>query len=119
MFEPEKMMVPKSRAIGASHWYGVLIAVVILSLTCSLATRFSIQVDSHVHGIKSTDNRTTESKQHLDQDHTQVAGPVATAVSLKPTAFFAYVIPAVPVHSNDGLPQSLYNRPPPSSQFSL
>ena len=113
------MMLPKHRAIGSSHWYGLLIAAVILSLTCSLATRFSVQVDSHVHSIKASDNRSAECKQHLDQDHARVAGPVPTFVSFKPSAAFAYALPDESSRLHEGLPQSLYTRPPPFSEFSL
>jgi len=113
------MMFPKNRALGPGHLYGLLIAAVILSLTCSLATRFSVQADSHVHSIKASDNRSAECKQHLDQDHARVAGPVPTIVSFKPSGFFAYALPDESSRLHDGLPQSLYTRPPPFSKFSL
>jgi hypothetical protein len=102
-------------------WQGVLIAVVIGSLTLSLATRFSGQSPaSPVHAVKSVERRSVDPKrQHLNRDASLAAVPARTA------AFGAAILAYVPLaHPDPALPippsnHSLYNRPPPSSSIVL
>jgi hypothetical protein len=94
----------------------LLVAVVICSLTLSLATRFSAQAASQVHTVKSVDRRTVEPKrQNL---HRHLSGwnvPLAATAFWKPVMLHLHV-----AQVESGFPsllcdRSLYDRPPPSS----
>ena len=102
-----------------SSRYGLLLLAVICALTFTLATRFTIQADSHIHGIKSTDNRSAESKQHLAQDADRFVGVVVTFLSFEPPVFCAHVVVVEPSHSSERLTASIYTRPPPTALLSL
>ena len=98
----------------------MLVIVAICSLTFSLATRFSVPIDSHGHGIRSIDDRSGEPKrQHLDRDNTRFAGPVAGFTCLQAAVLYGHIIPAEPSSPSHSLAQSLYNRPPPAFEFFL
>jgi len=95
----------------------VLIALVICSLTVSLANRFCAEDSaSPVHAVKSVERRSVEPKR---QQFNRDAG--LAAVPIRAAAFAAVPLLYVPVAQPDSiLPcppanQSLYNRPPPSS----
>jgi len=114
MFEPQKRVLSEKHG-SLRTWYGLLVLAVICSLTFALATRFSVQTDSHVHSIKSRDNRTAESKQRFDQNHDRAAGPIAVPVTFTPAVVSEHVIPDDPTYSSYSLPPSLYHRPPPAA----
>jgi hypothetical protein len=99
----------------------VLIAVVICSLTVSLATRFTAQASaSPVHAVKSLERRSVDTK----RQHFNRAVGLAD-VPARATAFAAVVLLYVPIAQADPIlpsapaDQSLYNRPPPSSSTIL
>jgi hypothetical protein len=102
-------------------WQGLLIAVIIGSLSLSLATRFSGQSSaSPVHAVKSLERRSVDPKrQNLNRDTNLAAVPARTV------AFGAATLVYVPLAQPDPLlptppsNQSLYNRPPPLSSIIL
>src|SRR5215831_18541456 len=114
-----KLMFPQDLRKSMSSRYGLLLLAVICALTFTLATRFTIQADSHVHGIKSSDNRSAESKQHLAQDADRFVGVVVTFLSFCPSVVCTYFVPLGPLRLSEGLSPSIYTRPPPRAAFSF
>jgi len=106
--------------LGESGWRRLLIVAAICSLTFSLATRFCVQADSPTHTAKSLDRRSVEPKrQHLDRDASQWVAPNIAFDIIEPAAtevILTSTEPIVPVHI---FTSSLYNRPPPASDFLL
>jgi hypothetical protein len=119
MLQPPKLMFPQDLRKSICSRYGLLLLAVICALTFALATRFSVQADSHVHGIKSSDNRSAEAKQHLAQDADRFAGIAVTFLSFHPPVLCARVVAIEPLQSSEGLSPSIYTRPPPTAAFSL
>lgn len=110
-----KMAFPRNRMNKGNGWQNLLILVAIFSLTLSLATRFSLPLTSHAHGVKSADSRSGEPKrQHLDRDNIRFARPVTACTCIRPVAVHRQVVPIRPTGSSTDLAQSLYNRPPPA-----
>lgn len=106
--------------IGSRVWRSAWIAIAIFSLICSLATRYYAPATSQVHTAKSVERRSLEPKrQHLDRDATRWVAPVASFASLEPETVGARVPHAELLPSMVVLDESLYNRPPPSSEFFL
>jgi hypothetical protein len=97
------------------RWRNLLIVVAILSLTLSLVNRFSFSVKSHVHTVRSVDNRAGEPKR-LDRDAVRYAAPpIVSFDSFKPAVPYRHVISYSPSPSSEILSLVLYNRPPPNS----
>ncbi|HYA24504.1 MAG TPA: hypothetical protein VEF05_10110 [Terriglobales bacterium] len=93
---------------------GAVIALLICSLTLSLATRFCFQVTSQAHTSKSVERRSVEPKrQRLNRDAARWAASVAPSTFLSPDALYARVAPAETPRPNHIIDESLYNRPPP------
>jgi hypothetical protein len=114
------MMFPRNYRIDGRGWHRVLIIAAICSLTVTLAARFSLPIDSASHAVKSFNSRSDPPKrQHLDQDSARFARPAACCTFYQPAAVHAHVSPAEPPQSSHILAQSLYNRPPPATVFSL
>jgi hypothetical protein len=110
----------KCRWVDRHGWPRVLILLVICSLTLSLATRFCVQTTSKLSTVKSVERRSVEPKrQHLHRDMSGLGGPVGVAAFWTPVMLYppvAEIEPGVPSHPSY---HSLYNRPPPSSNFIL
>jgi len=106
--------------VGERGWRGVLILIAICSLTFSLATRFWIPSASQVPTIKSVDRHpVAPQRQHLDRDATQWLAPCANFTVAEPIVIETRLVPVEPLLPKHVFTDSLYNRPPPSSAFSL
>jgi hypothetical protein len=93
---------------------GAVIALVICSLTLSLATRFCIQATSEVHVSKAVERRSIEPKrQHLNRDASRWVVSAANANFLEPVVLYVRAVPAESPLPNHVFDESLYNRPPP------
>jgi len=99
----------------------VLIALVICSLSISLATRFCVEASaSPVHAVKSLEKRSVDPKrQHLNRNAGFPAVPAAKAVFGTVVLLDLPVAQPDPVLPAQPVTQSLYNRPPPSSGMIL
>jgi hypothetical protein len=114
------MRLLKQPGISEYNWRGVLIVVAICSLTVSLATRFYTPFSSKGHVVRAVERRSAEPKrQHLDRDATHWVAPVASFTLLEPSAVLHHVTFTGPLLPNHVFDESLYNRPPPSSEFFL
>jgi len=114
------MQLLRHLRLGESGWRNALIAAVICSLTFSLATRFCIQVDSQPHTAKSVERRSVEPKrQHLDRDASRWVAPIIAFDIIEPTATEVSLASTEPIFPSHIFSSSLYNRPPPSSEFLL
>jgi predicted MFS family arabinose efflux permease len=100
-----------------SGWRRVLVVIAIFSLTVTLATRFSIPPDSHIHAFKSDSNKSGEPKR-LDRDAVSYVIPALSFAGFDATPVYAYLPPSSTVGARDVISASLYNRPPPHS-FSI
>jgi hypothetical protein len=95
-------------------WSSALIAVVICSLTLSLATRFCNLVSSSVHTAKAVDRQSVDPRrQHLNRDASRWFPPVVGATFLERIAVPLQIEPADPLLPTDTFYETLYNRPPP------
>jgi hypothetical protein len=104
--------------LGGSGWRNLLIAAAICSLTFSLATRFSIPTDSQAHTAKSVERRSVEPKrQHLDRDAAGWAAPIIAFENIEPADTEVSLASTEPIFPTHIFSSSLYNRPPPSSEF--
>ena len=98
----------------------MLIVVAICSLTLSLATRFWAPYTSQSPIVKSVDRRPAEpQRQHLDRDAAQWTAPVASFSIIEPSTIEISLAPAEPLLPMHVFSESLYNRPPPSSELFL
>lgn len=93
---------------------GAVVALLICSLTLSLATRFCFRATSQVHTSKSIERRSVEPKrQHLSRDASRWVASVAPSTLLRPVTLYARVVPPETPLPNHIFGESLYNRPPP------
>jgi len=104
------------RRIPGFHWPLFLVALVICSLTLSLATRFCNQVVSSTHVAKAMERRALDPKrQHLNRDSMRWAPPVAHIAYLAPVAVPLHVDATEPPAPQEAFSETLYDRPPPSA----
>jgi len=89
-----------------------VIAIVILSLVVSLATR-TIHLSASNQTTVLTDSA-QGTRQHMDSDASPWTVPVPITTSLEAPTFYPYLAPGGPPVKALLLDQSLYNRPPPS-----
>jgi hypothetical protein len=106
------MRFSENLRVGRNGWRFALIAIVICSLTLSLATRFSIPPDSHIHAFKSDNSRSGEGKR-LDRDAASYIAPGFTFARFDSTPMYVYFLPSSRVGTRDVVSAGLYNRPPP------
>lgn len=111
------MRFSKNLKMDRNGWRFALVVVAIVSLTVTLATRFSIPPDSHIHAFKSDSNKSSEPK-GLDRDAVSYVVPGLSFAGFESTPVYAYLVPSSTVGTRDVISASLYNRPPPHS-FSL
>lgn len=99
------------------RWLVVLVAV--YSLTVNVATRYSVSGDSQASIAKRITNHSQDQKrQHLDKSATPPVVPIARLLAvLQISNFYPRFAPGGPPVHTLLLEQSLYNRPPPSSEF--
>ena len=100
-------------------WCAVVVLAAVCSLTVSLATRYSSSWDVSAPKVKTVEaHPTPEAKrQRLDKDAANWVPPlVCFDVSRSPSSY-RQTAPAEPPTQNILLEESLFNRPPPSSEF--
>src|SRR5580704_126609 len=103
-----------------SGWRGALVVVAICSLTFSLATRFWVLPTSQSHTVRSAERQSVESgRQRLEQDAAQWVAPTSDFSIVEFVSHPSSPIPDGPPLPKFAVSDSLYNRPPPSSQFLL
>jgi hypothetical protein len=114
------MQLSKHHWIGQRQLQAALISLAICSLTVNLATRFWTSNSSQFATVKSVNSPTSEPlRQHLDRDATQWVAPTAPLRLVEPTETEVNLIVVGPLPRTHVFLESLYNRPPPSSEFFL
>jgi hypothetical protein len=97
-----------------SVWHRSLILGAVLSLTVSVATRYSTVVQQEAAAKIVTSQSLDAKRQHLLNDGLHWSAPAVAFVLFVPAGASAVVLPAVPpiprLYSED----LLYSRPPPS-----
>jgi hypothetical protein len=102
------------RRSSTHEWLHVFIALVVCSLTLSLATRFCNQVASQVHIAKALDRRGVElERQHLTRDTMRGIAQVADRASFGSGVFYSRVVSPETIPTRSFFDESLYSRPPP------
>ena len=108
-------MSPPGDLRGTGRATGLLLPVValaILSLTVSLATRtFGVNIPNSISVHEASAQGT---RQHMDRDSVGWVPPVPVLTALQAPTFYPHVAPAGPPLPSLFLEESLYNRPPPS-----
>jgi hypothetical protein len=90
----------------------VLIALVMLSLTVSLATRtFRLTVP---HGVTVQSNAAKAMRQHMVRDAAEWVPPAPLFTTLSAPKFYPHVSPTGPPLGVPLLDETLNNRPPPA-----
>jgi len=108
------------RRVRNRGWHGAVIVIAICSLTVSVATRFWAPSAAPAHIAKSVDHRSVDPKrQHLNKDAARFAAPRVNFSIIAPAAIETRLAPAGPLLAKHVFSDSLYNRPPPSSEFFL
>jgi hypothetical protein len=112
------MQLLRHRRVSDQGWQRALIIVAICSLTFSLATRFWATSDSLSHTVRTVDRRSVEPKrQHLNRDAIRWVAQAADFSIIEPAPIEASLALAGPPLPKHVVSDSLYNRPPPSSDF--
>jgi hypothetical protein len=110
------MRFSKNFSVDGKGWRRSLVIIAICSLTVTLATRFSIPPDSHIHAFKSDNNGSGEGKQIVHAAASYLVCGFRCA-SFEPSTAHTRIVPSLPARTRDVSSSSLYNRPPPSSIF--
>jgi len=107
------MTEASSDGVRPAVWFGwSLVAVVVLSLFVTLATRtFPINVS---HGVAIQSDAAQCMQQHLDRDAANWVPAVLSSTILQAPTFYPHLAPAGPPLVVLLLDENLYNRPPPS-----
>ena len=99
-----------------NRWSGLLILTVVVSLTVSLATRFSAPTTCPAPCAKSVNAGSTEPmRQHCSSDAIRWFTPIQSASLFKLVTTYSRITPTQPVVPDPLFAQALYDRPPPSS----
>lgn len=108
-----------SRRSQVLTWRWLVVLVAVCSLTVSVTTRYSASVDSQASVSKCVTNHSqAQKRQHLDKKATSPIAPVAHLLALLQISnFYPRFAPGGPPVHSLLLDKSLYNRPPPSSEF--
>ena len=98
-------------------WSTLLILTAVVSLTVSLATRFSAPTTCPGTYAKSVNAGSTEPmRQHCDSDAIRWVTPIQSASPFKLVTTYSRIItPTQPVVLDPPFSQPLYDRPPPSA----
>ena len=100
-------------------WCAVVVLAAVCSLTVSVATRYSSSWDVATPKVKTVEaHPTPEAKrQRLDKDAANWVPPLVGFDVLQSPGSYPRTAPAEPPAQNLLLEESLFNRPPPSSEF--
>jgi len=93
-------------------WRPAVVAVVIVALTGSLATRVFHNVSDQSCCVRSSTAQAM--RQHLNSDALRWTAPVVHSAVLDTPTFYPRVAPAGPPVRALLFEENLYNRPPPS-----
>jgi hypothetical protein len=112
---PEPSQVGERRRQG---WCAVVVLVAVFSLVVSVATRYSSRADLPLTTVKACQaHASPEAKrQHLDKDADHWVAPVICLSLLQPRRSYPRIAPAGPAIAGPLFEESLFNRPPPSSE---
>ena len=105
----------KTEIWGSStpSWRGVLVALLMLSLVVSLATRTFHQTIPR--GVNAHSNTVQAMRQHMVRDAARWVPPIFVHTAHQAPVFYPRVAPAgPPIPALLLIEDSLYNRPPPS-----
>jgi hypothetical protein len=103
-----------------SIWSQIFVLAVVCSLAVNVATRYSVSTSSHtgISAKRVTSHSRDQKRQHLDETATTLIEPDSRLLAvLQVSNFYPRFAPGGPPVHNLLLDTSLYNRPPPSSQF--
>jgi hypothetical protein len=97
----------------------VVVLAAVCSLVVSVATRYSSSWDVSAPTVKTLRAHTTPEakRQRLDKDAANWVPPLVGFDVLRSPSSYARTAPAQPPAQNLLLEESLFNRPPPSSEF--
>ncbi len=100
-------------------WCGLVVLVAVCSLTVSVATRYSSPLNPSSPAVKTVRTHTTPDakRQRLAKNAADWAPPLVCFDALRSPSSYPRIAPAGPPIPSLLLEQSLYNRPPPSSEF--
>ena len=97
---------------GRTNWLVPVVALAVLALTVSLATRtFGVALP---HRVTVHEVSAQGTWPHMDRDSVVWVPPVPILTTLQAPTFYPHVAPAGPPLPSLFLEESLYNRPPPS-----
>ena len=100
------------RGYRSPGWLVMPVAMLLLSLTVSLATRtFHLKI-THQTTVQS--NSAQAIRQHMDRDAVRWVPSVPVLLALEAPSFYPHVAPAGPPLPVLLFEKSLYNRPPPA-----
>jgi hypothetical protein len=103
-----------------STWSRIFVLAVVCSLAVNVATRYSVSTSSHtdISAKRVTIHSQDQKRQHLDKTTTTPIETVSRLLAvLQVSNFYPRFAPGGPPVHNLLLDTSLYNRPPPSSEF--
>jgi len=99
------------------RWSALVVLLAVCALTVSVATRYS-SGEVPVYTVRTAHKHSSPepSRQHLTQSTTNWIPQVVRSVVLEAPTSYPRIAPAGPPIPSLLLEESLYNRPPPSSQ---
>ena len=99
-------------------WCALVVLVAVCSLTVSVATRYSSRWEASSPTVKTVQTHTSPDvkRQRLAKNAATWIPPVARFDILRAPIFYPRITPAGPPVPSLLFEESLYNRPPPSSQ---
>jgi hypothetical protein len=103
-----------------SSWRRIVVLAAVCSLALNVATRYCAATTSHTSAAaqRVTSHSPDEKRQHLDKTATAPVEPVCRLLAvLQVSSFYPRFAPGGPPVHTLVLDESLYNRPPPSSEF--
>jgi hypothetical protein len=102
-------------------WCAVVVLAAVCSLIVSVATRYSSSWDVSAPAVKTLRGHTTPEakRQRLDKDAADWVPPLVGFDVLRSPSSYPRTAPAQTPAQNRFLEESLFNRPPPSSEFLL
>jgi hypothetical protein len=100
-------------------WCAVVVLAAVCSLTVSVATRYSSSWDVSAPTVKTVQAhaKPEAKRQRLDKDAANWVPPLVGFDALRSPSSYRQTTPAEPPTRNVFLEESLFNRPPPSSEF--
>jgi hypothetical protein len=106
---------PRYRAVRRiSVWRSTLVLGAILSLTISVATRFSTTAPSKTSTKVVRSESPNSERQRLLNDGLLWCAPAMTSALFEPAGVSLEILPAVPAITRSHFEDLLFSRPPPS-----